>query len=167
MKEDDLGLGSDSGQNQGQGQGQHQMQEHINQSLDESVHSLDAVTRSKLNQAREKAIAINSDQGRIFQMPGFALTSLAATAAVAVMWIVIPDTPEKIDVSQSLVELIDVELIDVEMTGEVVEGLFEEYWQEDPDFIDELEFVAWLVDDEAMMGEPLPENTALGEVHAG
>ena len=163
MEEDDLGIGADSGQNQGQ----HKMQEHINQSLDESVHSLDAVTRSKLNQARQKAIAIHSDQGRIFQMPGFALTSLAAAAAVAIMWIAIPDTPERVDVSQSLVELIDVEMIDVEKTGEVIEGLFEEYWQEDPEFIEELEFAAWLVDDEAMMGEPVPADAVQGEVHAG
>jgi len=136
----------------------------INQSLDESVQDLDAETRSQLNQIRQKAIAIKSGRSKesVFNLRFLSVGSIAVAAAVVTLWVVTPttltiSTPTGDGVSPS----------PVAMSGEMVEDLLEDYWQEDPELMEELEFVAWLVDEEMMNEESSSASGALGDKYAG
>ncbi|MBL4866342.1 MAG: hypothetical protein JKY67_08205 [Pseudomonadales bacterium] len=136
----------------------------INQSLDESVQGLDAETRSQLNQIRQNAIAIKSGRSKasVFSFRSLSVGSIAVAVAVLTLWVVTPTT-----LPLSTPRGDEISLSPVAMSGEMVEDLLEDYWQEDPELMEELEFVAWLVDEEMMNEESSSASGALGDRYAG
>ena len=163
----------------------------INQSLDDSIENLDAETRSTLNQARQKAIAIKASQDKksiysphflstyffstnALSMGKLSLGSVAVAAAVFTLWVVTPGSPPgDIDVSISSVDMMPIEMMHADMTtvdkmaGDKTKDLAENYWQEDPELMDELEFMAWLIDDEMMNGASSSTSVSHGDQYAG
>lgn len=144
----------------------------INKALNESVQNLDGEIRSKLSQTRYHALEQNEIENHsiLFSVWAIPLGSIAVAAVLALVWFINPGM--EISEKNSLVseqshqavnggDLSDESLFSDELFGE-------EYWQEDPDLMEELEFVAWLIEDEEFLNvEPSSAGGVSGNQFSG
>jgi hypothetical protein len=102
--------------------------------FDESVGALDAATRSRLTQARHRALEerVSRDRGWVWSL--VPAGAVAATALVA--WLVVWQAPQPNDLQTA--QLTDLEILlgeeDIEMLDEELE--FYGWLEEQPEFVD-------------------------------
>ncbi|MBL4793996.1 MAG: hypothetical protein JKY24_00400 [Pseudomonadales bacterium] len=149
----------------------------INKALNESVQNLDGEIRSKLSQTRYHALEQNEIENHsiLFSVWAIPLGSIAVAAVLALVWFINPGM--EISEKNSLVnershqavnggDLSDESLFNEDLFSEKL--FSEEYWQEDPDLMEELEFVAWLIEDEEFLNvEPSSAGGVSGNQFAG
>jgi hypothetical protein len=103
--------------------------------FDESVGALDAATRSRLTQARHRALEERAPHGRSWAWSLVPAGMAAATALVA--WLLVWQAPQPNDDVQTA-QLTDLEILlgeeDLEMLDEEIE--FYGWLEEQPEFVD-------------------------------
>ena len=110
--------------------------ERARQLFSESVHGLDGETRSKLAQARAKAVEA-AGSGRRYWLPApSALVPLGGVAAAALAVALIWQNPETTPASMQATVLNDLDIL--------LEG-------ENLDLFEDLEFYAWLLEQEELL----------------
>jgi len=110
--------------------------ERARQLFNESVQGLDGETRSKLAQARAKAVAAAGSRRRFWFPAPSSLVPLGGVAAAALAVALIWQNPATAPVSMEATVLIDLDIL--------TEG-------ENLDLLEDLDFYAWLLEQEELL----------------
>ena len=100
--------------------------------LDDSVESLDAATLSKLNQARQRALAAQSQVSFLSSRRRIALASLSVVAISALLWMMLPQPSTPVHSEYAEIPIDDMEILMADTDMELLE---------------DLEFVSWLLEE--------------------
>jgi len=114
----------------------------LSKALDDSIHDIDADTRLQLRKIREQAVSAQKSTGENNNIPWLnwqtrlPLVGLTTAAALSILWITTPMLDMRIG-KQTSPDL----------------AIAPEFWQEDPELIEDVEFIAWLIEQEMEASE--------------